>query len=372
MKDKNGISAGHNNESGEPKKVEIDIHSIDIRKTALAGLLLISIFYTLYFAKSFFMPIVLAVLLSWMLQPVVRILKRFHIPDALGGALILLMVAVLLGYSVFKLSGPASKWAQSVPQNFRKVEGKLLSFRKPMQEVSKAAEELGKITQLNEEEKTQEVQLKEKSFADTLLSNTQEFFAIISITVVLLYFLLASGDLFLRKLVRVLPTLKDKKKAVEIARHTEQHISMYLLTVTTINIFLGLAIAAAMFLLKMPNPLLWGAMAGVLNFIPYLGAVVGISTVGLVALVQFDSVSYALLAPLSYFLINFVEGNFITPVVLGQRLTLNPVVVFISLFFWWWLWGLPGAIMAVPLLVIFKIICDHVEPLTAVGEFLGK
>ena len=189
---------------------------------------------------------------------------------------------------------------------------------------------------------------------------------------VLLYFLLAVGDLFLQKLIKVLPLLKDKKKAVTIARETESSISTYLFTVALVNIGLGLVVALAMLIVGMPNPLLWGALAGFAEFVPYLGAGAMLVVLSLAGVVTFPEVGHALLVPGAYLLVNLIQANFVTPLVLGRRLTLNPVAILVNLVFWWWLWGVGGAFVAVPLLATFKIFCDHIESLAPVGEFLGN
>jgi len=178
--------------------------------------------------------------------------------------------------------------------------------------------------------------------------------------------------LFLLKLVKVLPTLEDKKRAVEICREVERNISVYLWTITLVNSGLGLALAIAMHFLGMPNPALWGAMAALFNYVPYLGAATGIISLGLASALTFNDPMKIFLPPATYFLLSVVEGNFIMPLALGRSLALNPVIIFIWLIFWGWVWGVPGAVLAVPLLAILKIICDHLQPLSALGEFLGK
>jgi predicted PurR-regulated permease PerM len=204
------------------------------------------------------------------------------------------------------------------------------------------------------------------------MGQTSEVITGVATMFILLYFLLASGDLFLLKLVKVMPTLQDKKQAVEIAHKIQQQISTYLFTVTLINSGVGLAIGVAMYIIGMPSPVLWGVMAGLLEYIPYLGATVGISVVTLVAIFTFDNLGHALLAPAVYFGLVAVEANLIVPMVLARRLTLNPVVVFTGLIFWGWMWGIIGILLAVPILATFKIFCDFIEPLSPIGEFLGR
>jgi len=171
--------------------------------------------------------------------------------------------------------------------------------------------------------------------------------------------------------VTVLPQFKDKKKAVTIARETEAQISVYLFTTTLINIGVGVVTGVALALVGMPNPVLWGVLAGVLNFIPYLGAVVNTVILGLASVVTFERTSDALIPPLVFLGLNLIESNLVTPMILGRRMRLNTVALFIGLIFWWYLWGITGAILAVPIMAAFKIMCDHIESLAPVGEFLG-
>jgi predicted PurR-regulated permease PerM len=193
----------------------------------------------------------------------------------------------------------------------------------------------------------------------------------VAVTVILLFFLLASGDLFLRKLIRVLPRLEDKRRAVEIARQVERDISAYLSTVTMINLGLGAAVAAGFAILRVPNPLLWGAMVTLFNFVPYLGPAVSYAIFVMVGLVTFETVPHILAPVLTFLVLNVIEAYLVTPLVLGRRLTLNPVVLFVGLTFWGWMWGIAGAILAVPIMAVLKIFCDHIEPLAPIGEFLG-
>lgn len=348
---------------------------IDVRSLALTGIFVLLLFYTLYFARTFFLPIVLATLLNFLLSPAVRGLKRLRIPESVGAGIVILTVLGTVGYGAYRLSGPASQWLDRVPQGMQKIERRVRDIQRPVQEVQRAAreveEQVGRLSG-RDGRRTQEVAIQDGGLTGAVLSRTDDLVAGAAVMMVLLYFLLASGDMFLRKLVRVIPRLEDKKRAIEIARLTERHVSTYLGTVTLINIGLGIVVALAMKLAGMPNPVLWGVLAAVLNYIPYLGPIVTVFVLGLVSLLTFDELGRALVPPAIYFAINFFEGSFVTPALLGRRLTLNQVVVFTGLIFWGWLWGIPGALLAVPILATFKIFCDHIEPLSPIGEFLGR
>lgn len=343
-----------------------------IKSLALTGLFVLAAFYTLFFARSFILPIVLALLLNFLLSPVVRALKKIRIPEALGAGLVLAALLGGLGWGVYELSGPAYEWAQQAPRSMRRLEAKLREFKKPVQTMSKATEQVEKITQVGgTSRQPQRVEVQTESLGERMFSQATEMIAGGLVMIVLLFFLLASGDLFLRKLIKVFPSLSDKKRAVEIARQIESDISAYLATITAINVILGLAVWGITSLLGVPNPLLWGVLATVTNYIPYLGAIVMIGILAMVGFLSFDNLGQALLVPGSFVGLNLLESYVLTPLVLGRRLTLNPVVIFLGLTFWGWLWGITGALLAVPIMVVLKIFCDHSEPLAPIGEFLG-
>lgn len=340
---------------------------------ALSGLFLLAVFYTLYFARLFILPVVLAILLNLLLAPLVKGLARLHIPAGLGAAAVILFLVGVLGTGVYLLAGPAAEWVDRAPTSIVRLEEKLRILQRPVEQVQRAKKEVEKLTQLGgEEENEAPVRIRGEGMVDAILGGAWTVVGAVLMMLVLLYFLLASGDLFLRKLIRVLPTLADKKRAVEIARKLQEDISTYLLTITLINTGLGLAIGISMHFVGMPNAPLWGAMATILNFIPYLGAMLGIAVVAIAALFTFDVLRDFLHPPLIYLLLTTTEAYLITPLVIGKRLTLNPVVILLGLLFWGWMWGIVGAVLAVPLLVSFKIFCDHVPPLAPLGEFLGR
>ena len=191
-------------------------------------------------------------------------------------------------------------------------------------------------------------------------------------TLVFAVFLMASGDLFYEKLVRVLPTLTDRKQAIRIVYELETEVSTYLLTLTAINAILGLAVALAFHALGMPSPYLWGLLTFFFNFIPYVGALTGVALSGFLAIVTFDSLGYALLIPAAFTALSLIESEIASPLVLSRRLQMNSVAILLSLAFWAWLWGIPGAAIAVPVLVTIKVFCNHIDGLAGLGEFLSE
>ncbi len=344
---------------------------IEFKSIALKGLFIFSCFYTLYFARALILPFILALLLSFLLRPVVRALKQVNIPEGVGAAVVIMILLGVAGYGMVKLSKPAGEWVDKAPESLRQIEAKVGFLRKPLEGLNKAIEEIKKITRLGAE-KNPEVEMKPSGITDAVLTGTREVLVKISVMMILLYFLLASGDLFLRKLIKRFPTLHKKKEVVKITRELEHHVSRYLFTETVINGFMGLFVGIGMYVIGMPNPLLWGAMAGFLVFLPYLGPLIGISVMTIAALLTFESIGQILLPPAIYFALETIQGQIITPAVLGFRFALNPVVIFIWLIFWGWMWGIIGALLAFPMLTVFKILCDHIQPLAPVGEFLGR
>lgn len=345
-----------------------------IRSIALTGLFVLGCFYTLYFARDFFLPVILALVFNFLLAPVVRALKRLRFPEALSSALVIVAVFAVLGLLVFELSGPFADWLQKLPETGAALQAKVQPLRKSFEKFASASEQFEKLATMRAENRKapQRVELKQTSLLDTLFSGTSKFIFSLIFLIVLLFFLLASGDLFLSKLVHVLPTLADKKKAVQIAREIEGNISKYLLTITVINASIGVLSGFLFWALGIPNPALWGAIAGLLNFIPTVGALSVAVLLTLVAAASFSSFTHALLVPAAFLGLTIAIGTFVSPLVMGRRLTLNPVVIFLGLSFWGWLWGIPGALLAVPMLAMFKIFCDHIEPLAPIGEFLGQ
>lgn len=338
----------------------------------MIGLFVLAVFYTLYFARDVLLPLVLATLLTLVLTPVTRLLTRIKIPQAVGAAVVVAGLLAALGVGASMLVQPATDWMAKAPETLSQVERKLRALKRSVAEVSKAAQKMEKMATVDNAPKKQPPPTAQPSLTSRVLGGAQKVLIVAAPTVVLLYFLLATGDLFLRKLVKVLPTLADKRRAVTVARTVEDEMAIYLFTITCINAGLGLATGVAMYFLGMPNPALWGTMAGLFNYVPYLGPLATLIILTLVAVISFDGIGQTIAVPGVFFALTFFEGQILMPFITGRRLTLNPVVIFLSMLLWGWLWGVIGTLMAVPIAMIFRIICEHVEALRPIGEFLGS
>ncbi len=326
----------------------------------------------LYFARPVILPIFMACVAGMALKPLIRWLSYCHIPPALsaGVVLILLVSGVAIGF--LQLGRPALTWMNEVPQHMTELRQRIQKISPRIARFNAAAAAVSNLGAEDENKKTTVVEVKSSRVPTGFINWTGTFLAGIGETLVLLYLLLASGDLFLQKLVRVTPTLRNKKSAVGISHEIQQNISNYLFSVSLINIGLGLIVSGGLYFMSVPNAAMWGMLVALLNFVPYFGPVVGISLMAAVGLLTFDNLWQAVLPPGWYLLLHLLEANLITPVLLGRRFTLNPVVIFVSLIFWTWLWGVPGALLSVPLLVSIKVVCDRVPAMSSVSELFSR
>lgn len=336
----------------------------DPKTVYLGGLFAFACLAVLYFASEIVLPLFLAIVLKLLLQPLVRLLERVRIPRAVGAILSVALVLVAFGGTISMLAGPAAAWAGKLPQAIPKIRDSLSFLHQPID----AAQHMMK--QIGGESVTAAPALKPSVVVGAVLSGSASVTSGLLTTLLILFYLLVSGETFLRRMVEILPRFKDKRSAVELASDIEKNVSVYLLTVSCINAIVGTATGTVMWLCGVANPVLWGAVAFMLNFVPILGPMVGI-VVFLMASVLSLGVSWWALLPVGLYLgIHVLEGEIFTPMLLARRFTINPVAVILALIFWYWMWGVAGAILAVPLLAVTKIICDDLRPLRALGHLL--
>jgi predicted PurR-regulated permease PerM len=340
-------------------------------------LMALGIIAFLFFARPVILPLLLACVAGMTLKPLIRWLSYCHIPPALSAAVVLCLIISSVTFGFIQLGRPALAWVNNAPEHMielRQRVQKMFPRAARLSEAAAAVNNLGASEEekIEEQKKTPTVEVRDNRGTNSVLNWTGTFVAGVGETLVLLYLLLASGDLFLQKLVHVMPTLSDKKRAVEISHEIQQNISNYLFAVSLINLALGIIVSGGLYWLGVPNAALWGVLVAVLNFVPYFGPIAGVLLLASVGLLTFNTLWQALLPPAWYLLLHLLEANLVTPVLLGRRFTLNPVVIFVWLIFWTWLWGVPGALLSVPILVSLKVISDRVPSMSHVSELLSR
>jgi predicted PurR-regulated permease PerM len=335
----------------------------------LGGLFFLASMAALYVAAEIILPLILAIVLKLLLQPFVRLLERVHIPRAIGAILSVLLVLAAFGGTVSMLAGPAADWAGKLPDAIPKLRDSFSFLHQPIETAQNMMRQIpGMSGEAGGTPATPAV--KPATLLSALVSSSATATSGLLTTLLILFYMLVSGETFLRRMVEILPRFKDKRQAVELSQHVERDVSAYLLTVTCINALVGAATGCVMWLCGVANPALWGAIAFVLNFVPILGPMVGIIVFLMASVLSLGVNWWALLPVGLYLAIHITEGEFATPMLLSRRFTINPVAVILALIFWYWMWGVTGAILAVPLLAITKIICDDLRPLRAFGHLL--
>jgi predicted PurR-regulated permease PerM len=322
-----------------------------------------------YAASEIILPIVVAFMLMLVLQPAMRILERVYLPRSLSAlAIIVILFGTLAGLGTV-LSGPAASWVQKLPEGIPKLQERLSFVSKPIasfQKLANRAEDLAPTA----EAKSLPVKVEGTGLSDRLLNVTRTAVAGLLETMLVLFFLLISGDIFLRRLVEILPRFKHKRQVVDISQQIESDISAYLATITIMNAGVGVATGTVVALVGLGDPVLWGTVAFLLNYVPILGPMIGVVILSFVGLLSIETLWMAFLPAGLYLGIHLIEGETLTPMLIARRFTINPVLVIISLVFWYWMWGVPGAILATPMLAIIKIVSDRIESLTTFGHFI--
>ncbi|HET6552354.1 MAG TPA: AI-2E family transporter [Dyella sp.] len=343
----------------------------DARTVFQGGLFVLAVLAAAYVAKVVLLPIILAFILKLLVQPVMRLLARIRMPRVLASLTVIVALLGLVFGLVELLSAPAAHWATKLPEGLPRLQERVKVVSAPLNTLSHllthAKSMMGNAlpngTAASAAAPGMDLQ-------GMLLEGAQTFTAEFLTTFLVLFFLLMSGDTFLRRLVEVMPSFKDKRQVADISSQIETDISMYLVTITVMNALVGIATGCAMWALGLEDAFLWGAIAFLLNYVPILGPLTGVAIFLGAGMLSLEPLWKAFMPVVLYGAIHIIEGETITPMLLARRFTLNPVLVIISLLFWDWMWGTPGAVLAVPMLAILKIVCDRVRPLAALGHFL--
>jgi len=352
----------------------------NIQTIALVVLAVLAVLWAMHAAAEIVVPLLLALVLKLTLQPLMRFMtSRLHLPLTLSAAVAIAALFGVVAAVGLAVAVPASGWINKAPQGLKTLEEQIQTLRGPLVAAQYMLQHLQDLASPGGQAAPAAAPAASAGpsasalggVGISVLLGTQHVLGRLLVLVLALFFMLAAGDSMLRKLVEVTPRLQQKKHVVFITNEIERNVSSYLLTITMINAAVGVLNGIAIWLCGMPDPLLWGTVAFVLNYIPIVGPVIGIAIVFFVGLLSLGHALPALLPAAIYLAIHVTEGQFVTPVLLARRFTLSPLVIVVSLFFWTWLWGIPGALLSLPLLAMTKITCDRIPLLAPLGHLLS-
>lgn len=339
---------------------------------AIIGIFLILLFGAIALSRDFLMPITMAVLLFFVFSPLRRRLGRRGIPAWVTATIVTAGLLAAMGAVVLMLMGPAGQVIADAPTISHRLELKFDALKDQIKGLQDAATKIDEVAAGEEPEPgVIKAEPKEESLTMSVVNATPGLIGQLIFVLILLYFLLISGDLMYLKVVQSFDTLKEKRVAYEALRQIEDSLGSYLGTISLINIGLGIAIGVTFWLMGMPAPSLFGVTAFLLNYIPYVGLVIGAVSATAVALVSMDGFFWPVMVGVAYVAINSVEGQVVTPYFLSRRLELNTVVVFVAVALWAWLWSVVGMIVAVPILVVIRVLCEHIPGMEKFANFLG-
>jgi len=332
----------------------------------LGALLTLGVFVVLYAARDLVLPVTLAFVLKLLFQPFVRLLERARVPKVVGAlAAVCILLAGMAGMAIL-LSGPTANWASELPAAWQKMQRNFAFLHQFAVRLQGPLKQVG----IDSSGNLLSGLLKPSQWLGAVFSSTGSAASMLLQVVVILFYFLVFSETVLRRIVEVLPSFSDKRDAVAISLRIERDLSTYLLTVTVINAVVGLAAAGVTWVTGIPGPPLWGVVAFCANFVPILGPICMVGVFLLLGMIVKGPVWIALLPAGLYLCVHLAEGEIITPMLLARRFTLNPIAVILSLILWYWMWGVAGVVLAVPILAIFKVFCDGLRPLQTVGHLL--
>ncbi|HXE84183.1 MAG TPA: AI-2E family transporter [Gemmatimonadales bacterium] len=350
----------------------------------IAGVVVIA---ALALGHEFFIPIALALCFHALLRPVVRFLEGLHVPTALGAALVSLTALGLIVVAGFGLSGPIGGFMERAPESIAKARVKIHEMGTPFRRVSEAA--AGRDSTAQQPDSTHRKPAPAPasppasppsggggvvggSFVATVLGQGTAFLAGLIEVLVLLYLMLAAGNTLFRKLIKVVPGPDEKRTASDVLHQTESIVARYLVVTALINFVQAIGVGLAMWWIGMPDPLMWGVLTFALEFIPYVGGAINVALLLVTGFTAFSGTGKILLGPALYLVITTLQNNVISPYAYGDRLKLNPLAVMICVMFFWFIWGIPGVFLSIPIAATLKVLGDQVPRFSALGELLGE
>ena len=360
---------------------------VDVYSFSLALLALLAVIFVLHWARAIFIPLMLGVMISYALSPLVKLMQKWRIPRVIGAAVLLLGIVGSIGSLGYSLSDDAAKLIETMPAAAQKIrlarlkergtsEGTMEKVQKTATQLEQAASETGAPPPVVPYGVTRvQIEKPKLNVKDYLWMGTVSavgFAGQLSMVLFLAYFMLVSGDTFRRKLVKISgPALSKKKITLQVLDEITVQIQRYLLVQIFTSILVGIMTWLAFLWIGLEHAAIWGILAGVFNTVPYLGPVIVTGGTALVAFLQFGTIGMALLVAGISLVITSLEGYLLTPWLTARASRMNPVVVFVGVLFWGWLWGVWGLLLGVPIIMMIKAVCDRVEDLEPIGELLG-
>jgi predicted PurR-regulated permease PerM len=378
--------------SDEPPPVVVDVDApVGVRNLPLALIAVIAVILLLKYASAVFIPVTIAILISYALSPSVTSLQKHGVPPALGAGIVLVLVLALLGLGAYKLSDQVVQFVEGVPTAAHRLRDRVAEHRLQrggvVDKMQRAATEVDKTAAVatpdtsssaDQPDGIRQVQIVTPPFSlrSWLWSGSMTllgFAGQVVLVLFLVYFFLVTGDLYKRKLVKIAgPTFTQKKLTVQLLDEINRQIESYMRVQVLTSVLVAVATSLALWWLGLEQYVVWGLLAGIFNTIPYLGPIIVTCALALVAFLQFDSIPKTLTICGAAFLITSVEGFLLTPALMSRAARINSAAIFTSLLFWSWIWGVWGTVLAVPMLMMIKAVCDHIEDFQPIGELLGE
>ena len=332
------------------------IRRTEVVAIALVGLLIICIIAGLYLAKAFFLPITMAFIVGTMLSPAASLMERYRVPRAVAAVLIVSAVCTGAAFMIGLLASPVMEWSSKLPELGSLLKEKLHIFDRPLARWQELQSMLGGPDTLST------LHLPKFDWVQPTLEFLSPTFAELLLFIATLILFIASWRELRRALIMNFGDRTARLRTLRILNEIEEHLGNYLLVVTTINIGVGIVTGLICAVTGMPNPAGLGALAAILNFIPIIGPVAMFAVLIVIGLVALPTISAGLIAPALFAALTFMDGHFLTPTIVGRRLALNALAVFVTLAFWTWLWGPMGAFLSSPLLIVALIVKEHLMP----------
>ncbi|MBW8809285.1 MAG: AI-2E family transporter [Lysobacter sp.] len=339
---------------------------------SLLILAMLAIGYTLWAAQELLLPVLLAAFFALVGNPILRLLGKCYVPRFLGALIVLAGGLAVAGALTVQLADPAGEWVRQVPREMKQIGPKLRQMTKPLQDANRAAQNFARAAGGESTSKPVQVVKTEINDPYRSLTATPKYITQALAVVLLTFFFMVYGESLQRNAIALLPSQRKKVVTIDILHSIEREISRYVLTISLINTGFGLALAGALYALGVPvqEALLWGTMAAILNFAPFVGPLIGMAVMLLMGLVAFDELWPSLLPVGLYLLLHTIESQAVTPIVLGRRMRLSPLVLILALMFFGWLWGIIGLLLAVPMLVCVKLVLARIEGLEGWSKLL--